>query len=205
VRCTSCGHIWHQDPVTVQPPSTSGPLAALSATADLAGNEETPQEEPIRLFAAGLRRPVAPPPAKPSRGLSLLKLAGPTLGLVAVLVLARGPLTERWPPSARLYALMGFPLPGAAPGIAIRGLHTEEQGVGERRQLIVLGEVANLADQAQLLPPLHATVAQGERVLARWSFDTGIAELAPGQSVPFRTELDSAPEGAQSVVVGLGR
>jgi hypothetical protein len=132
-------------------------------------------------------------------------LALPSALLVALLIGFRSDLVEMWPPVARLYATAGLLPPEISPGLAIRSVRMQEQIADGHRTVIVEGEVANTGTEPHKVPELHAKLGQGDATMARWSFTAGPAELAPGESAQFRTQLADAPEGARSVSVSVWR
>lgn len=209
VRCTSCGHIWFQTPAkqddfgssAVSPEFAPAVVPPRPVASDAEAN-------PVRRFGAMAVQkresvPIGGRLRKQAR--HLVAFAMPTAALIACVVGFRDPLVEFWPPIARLYAMVGIPSPGTAPGLSIRGVRMEEQMADGHRTVIVVGEVANTGTEPHALPPLRATLADGNETKAHWSFSAGSAALAPGQALPFHTQLADAPEGARSISVGLWR
>jgi len=217
VRCTSCGYTWFQAPEA----STStgegmiAPEFLVSSTdsARAPGASSGPSAESeapvLRRFGA-----TAPPRKVEEKRHSAwrqdaFKLAAvilPTALLAAALFGFRSDLVEIWPPVARLYSAIGALPPEIAPGLAIRSVRMQEHMEDGHRTVIVEGEVANTGTEPHKVPTLlHATLAQGDATMARWSFAAGPTELAPGEAAPFHTQLADAPEGAQSVSVSLWR
>jgi hypothetical protein len=70
------------------------------------------------------------------------------------------------------------------------------------QKLIVKGVVLNASQRPCTVPTLEARLcsAQGQ-VIELWQFDTATAELQPGASARFRSELSNPPPGAQDIDV----
>lgn len=208
VRCSSCGHTWRHLPepaaiaVTDAVPATDesfpGPEPAI---------EEPPAVEPAQALKAFRgRRPAAPTVeagAGRRKALRTAALAGPSAALLLALIAARGPLVELWPPAAKFYAFIGIPV--SDPGLAVRAVQMKEHVDNGHRVVAIEGEIANVSAESQSVPSLHAALRRNDKVVLRWSFKPGPEMLEAGQAIPFRTELADAPEGAQSVSVGLWR
>jgi predicted Zn finger-like uncharacterized protein len=208
VRCTSCSHSWHQVPIAETAADAAEKAAAASASDEAVEVETAAEPDPLVAPKRARPRTVPPPAPKVDIRKQALKwgaIAAPTIALIVGLGAARNMIVAAWPPAARLYAMVGAPAPATAPGLAVRAIHTEEQTIDGHRTLLVSGEVANIGADPRHLPMLHATLAQGEKVTAHWSFPTEMAELAPGQATPFHTQFPDVPEGAVSVTVGLWR
>jgi hypothetical protein len=72
------------------------------------------------------------------------------------------------------------------------------------QKLIVKGVVLNASQRPCRVPTLEARLcsAQG-RVIKLWRFDAAMAELQPGASARFRSELPNPPPGAQDIHIGF--
>lgn len=80
----------------------------------------------------------------------------------------------------------------------------ESYTVAGQRTLVVKGIVVNTSDRRRKLPLLEAQLrsASGE-VLKRWPLELAIAEIEPGASARFRSEIANPPPGAQNVHVNF--
>jgi hypothetical protein len=78
----------------------------------------------------------------------------------------------------------------------------EMREVSGQQSLIVKGVVVNTSQRARRVPMLEAQLrsADGE-VIKRWQFDAATAELQPGASARFRSELPNPPPGARNIHV----
>lgn len=73
---------------------------------------------------------------------------------------------------------------------------------GRQPELIVKGVVVNNSDRRRRVPPLEAIlVSQRGDVIRRWQFNPVTADVAPGGSTRFESELPNPPAGAANVHV----
>lgn len=76
---------------------------------------------------------------------------------------------------------------------------------GSMTTLLVQGTVVNVSQAPQSVPQLVASLHdhQGQE-LKRWSFTTEIAQLMPGRSPGFRTEVLDTSTGPTQVSIAFG-
>lgn len=75
---------------------------------------------------------------------------------------------------------------------------------GPIRSMVISGVILNNSSRPQSVPLLAAELRDPEgRALTRWRFKADSAELEPGQSTSFRTEVDDAPQQVHSVNVNF--
>lgn len=80
----------------------------------------------------------------------------------------------------------------------------ETRDLGPIRSMVISGVILNNSSRSQSIPLLAAELRDAEgRALTRWRFKADSAELEPGQSTSFRTEVDEAPEQVHSVNVNF--
>ena len=112
------------------------------------------------------------------------------VGLAAgAAVWERDAVIRAWPPSARLYGLVGLAVPQPADVLKVtaQARRDEENGVP---RLVIEGVVANISPEAQPVPKLKVELTDaGKRVVQSWSFDVSTERLLPGASVPFTTSV----------------
>jgi len=183
VRCGACGESWFQDP------------PAQEAEAPLAFDEPviTPPPEDIE-----------PPPLRPGSNLPALrrrpeKRRAPVgwilLGLFVVAVVtggivARSAVVNAWPPSARLYELVGLPVPVPGAGLVLHDVATERMVQGGIPVLVVTGTVANPTQEVLDVPKLRVSLRDSHRrEVQSWTFAADTAKLVPGEFVKFGSEF----------------
>jgi predicted Zn finger-like uncharacterized protein len=205
VRCAQCSHTWHHTPpaealaeveTAVAPPSVeSRPRAQrVEPQFDRPPLEEEPEHR-IQLPA------LAQPRRRPWVTVGWVILLG-VVGLAAGgAVWERDVVIRAWPPSARLYALVGLavPQPGDVLKVTAQARRDEENGVP---RLVIEGEVANISPEAQSVPKLRVELKDaGNKVVQSWSFDVSTDRLLPGASVPFTTSVVRPSDAATDMSV----
>lgn len=198
VRCTNCGHTWHQAPPTAE--ASSGEAASSAASA--------PREAAV----AGTHRPPPPTLGAPAWSLPASSLPresgrhGPGFGqaLVIVLVLlivlaaiagivARRQFSALWPPARRLYASMGLPVESSEAGLVIGKIAPARSGDA----LVIAGEIVNLGTAPREVPRLRVALRDAaEKEIQFQVADPPKARLQPGEvehfSVPIAHPFDTA-------------
>jgi predicted Zn finger-like uncharacterized protein len=177
VRCTSCGHKWHQSPVSsasaAPNPETAVPLVASPVEAGL---DAPPLSAPL---------PDVPPPA----ALAALVLGG---------VFARRTVVAVWPPAARVYALAGLPVEPLGAGLEIRKVIPTRTGEG----LVVEGEVVNIDGGARTVPQLRVALLDPAQKELRFEIIAPPKNrLEPGEAVQFRAPFAKPDDAATKVAV----
>jgi predicted Zn finger-like uncharacterized protein len=207
VRCAQCSNTWHHKP----PPEA---LAELKTVAPLAS--EVPAQRAQRVEPQFDRPPLAED-QDPEHRIQLPALTQPrrrpwvavgwALLLVVVALGAGGAVWERdtvirmWPPSARIYALVGLAVakPGDVLKVTAQARRDEENGVP---RLVIEGEVANISPDAQSVPKLKVELKDaGHKVVQSWDFDVSTERLLPGASVPFTTSVARPSDAATDMSV----
>lgn len=93
-----------------------------------------------------------------------------------------------------------------AGGLEISLLDPVAQTVGDQRILVIQGMVTNDGNAPRTVPMLEATLHdQAGTVLTRWTFAPERAQLEPGESSTFRTEIRQAPAATSRVNVAFSR
>lgn len=120
------------------------------------------------------------------------------VGVVAGLYLFRVEIVRVVPDLAGLYSAVGL-------GVNTVGLEFADVStlVGRRDGVDVLavsGTIYPVAQRTVPVPPVLVEIRDaGGHVLYQWNVTPELRSLAPGEVVPFATELASPPTGAQSV------
>lgn len=180
VRCGKCGNCWHQMP-------GDDPRAGLA---------DVPPPPP--------RRRAAPPPKKKGKGvlvgwLLLLAFVG---GAAAVGWFERARIVAQFPQLADVYHLLGVPLPEAGASLQLSNVTTSRAEVDGDDVVTVRGQLANISQRKQMLPPLRIQLSDSAgAVVTEWFFDLPERELDAGESVGFETVTKNPPSSASSVSV----
>ena len=174
VRCTRCGHVWHQTP------GVDAPAASDSATPPV------PLDRPpawAGWAAAGL--------------FVIAALAGLALARNAIVTSWPGTVSIYDAVGLPIQA----PL---AQGLRIVDVQSERVKDGDRIILLVRGLVQNTTEKGRRLPPLRAVLAdEAGSALHQWPVAALARVLDGGQSTPFESWLENPPEGAAKVSVGF--
>jgi hypothetical protein len=120
------------------------------------------------------------------------------------LVAARASVMSLWPPSSRLYSMIGYGPTDPGFGLELRKVapaRSVENGVPT---LTIDGEVANISTLTRDVPKLRVALRDvNNKVLQAWTVAVTDQRLLPGASVPFHTGVAQPPEAATGVVVSF--
>lgn len=151
--------------------------------------------------------PRYPPPALPPHRRSwvaifwwvlvVLALSGAAVGFFA-----RDWVAAMWPPAARLYGLVGFPV--APPGVGLEfGKMSPRRDVENGVPVLIIeGEVINSSNVARDVPKLKVILSDrnGNEVQS-WSFSVADPRLLPGAKEAYRTSVPRPSTSAANVAV----
>ena len=174
VRCTRCGHVWHQTASADAPKASdqAGPPVPLDRPPAWAG-----------WAAAGL--------------FVIAALAGLALARNAIVTSWPGTVSIYDAVSLPIQAPQ-------AQGLRIVDVQSERVKDGDRTILLVRGLVENTTDRGRRLPPLRAELAdEAGSALHQWPVAALTRVLDGGQSTAFESWLEDPPEGAAKVSVGF--
>jgi hypothetical protein len=112
----------------------------------------------------------------------------------------RADLVRAMPQTASFYARLGLP-------VNLRGLRFD--GVAARTEwrdgtpvLVVNGEISNLTRRAEQVPRLHLLARDSEhRQVYSWAMPPARQALAPGETIPFRSEVALPPPDTREIMV----
>ena len=172
VRCTRCGHVWHQTPGADAPEASdsAAPPAALNRPPAWAG-----------WAAAGL--------------FVIAALAGLALARNAIVDGWPGTVSIYDAVGLPIQA-------PHAQGLHVVDVQSERVKEGDRTILLVRGLVENTTDKGRWLPPLRAVLAdEAGTELHEWPVAALSRVLDGGQSTPFESWLEDPPEGAVKLSV----
>jgi hypothetical protein len=135
--------------------------------------------------------------------LPLSRLQIVILGLLiadAAIIGWRADLVRAMPQTATFYARLGLP-------VNVRGLRFDRvaataEWVDGKPVLIVKGEISNDTSMAEEVPRLRLVVRNSEHQEIRfWDVAPARQALAPGETMPFRSELALPPPDTREIVV----
>jgi predicted Zn finger-like uncharacterized protein len=116
----------------------------------------------------------------------------------------RAELVSAMPQMASFYARLGLP-------VTVRGLNFDHLTTAAERHdsepvLIVKGEISNNTNRPEEVPPLRLAVRNAEhQEIYFWTAAPDQPSLAPGETMPFRSELALPPPDTRDVVVRFER
>lgn len=133
-----------------------------------------------------------------------LRRTARTASLVALVAVAGGgilfrvPIVEQFPQLAAVYSAVGLGV--NVVGLAFRDVHTVKALQQGAEVLVVDATIYSVTNQQVDVPPVVVTLLgpKGETVY-EWSVTTKAAELEPGESVSFETQVTAPPGGADRV------
>lgn len=222
LKCSGCGHKWHQMP---KPKAKAKAKAKPAAEAPPLDEEMPPEpdealDEPLEEGAGedrmGLGEDMDPPPLgdvsrfrvprgdteKKSRPIILYALLALLVAIPAGLFAGRTTLVHAWPASALLYDTIGMPVPVPGEDLVLQNVYVERRQEGTVEVLIVHGEIRNPTEGMVSLPSLRATVLdEGGQTLTSWLFSTESYQLLPDEKTAFTSEFANASRGASKVNV----
>jgi len=124
-------------------------------------------------------------------------LAMLVLGLACcmlIIAVDRREIAHRWPQANKFYDAVGLHIYHIGEGLSLRQVRSEIRFEGQS-QLAVEGQIHNDTDKPQTIPPvLAAAIGPDGKIMQSWQIDPPAATLAPGESVPFTSEIH-APQG----------
>ncbi len=194
VRCARCGHVWHQ-----------APPADLPRTVDLIEPVRPPGAASLGSAGAEPVRNLPGPPVPQRNGaalgwlLFLVVLAG-GLGAAA---LYRDRIVESWPPSGKLFELVGLPV--TAYGLALSDPVSERSTEGSAEILTVSGTIQSTLATARPVPPVWVSLTDDKgRVLRRELATADPAMLPAGGEASHKVRFAAPPTEATRVAVTFG-
>lgn len=194
VRCARCGHVWHQ-----------APPADLPRTVDLI--------EPVRPPGAASLGSAGAEPVRNLPGLPVPQRNGAALGWLLFLVVLAGGLgaaalyrdriVESWPPSGKLFELVGLPV--TAYGLALSDPVSERSTEGSAEILTVSGTIQSTLVTARPVPPVWVSLTDDKgRVLRRELATADPAMLPAGGEARYKVRFAAPPTEATRVAVTFG-
>ena len=194
VRCSKCGHVWHQ--------AAPEPERILSSEAPLEG-VVTPATTTAATGLAAMRETSEPSTKVPRRSWAerLGLIAGWT-GLAALLVLIgwmglrfRQEIETLWPQSSALYATFGVKVNSG--GVEIRDLNYRPGMENGQPVLEVSAKLVNVSSREAIVPRVRVALSDGQHKLLDVIKNPPLHTLAVGQTVGFSFKLKQLPPGTK--------
>jgi hypothetical protein len=118
------------------------------------------------------------------------------MGIVAL----RGPVVRAEPRTAILFELVGLPVNLAKLDIALAATRIVSEG--DRRVLVVEGEVLNQTAEVRTVPPMKVEVRGGDgHAIYAWTTNSTRQRIEPGERAGFSARLISPPADGALVAV----
>ncbi len=193
VRCAKCGYSWHESP----PEQQSFPKLEPEAP-------EIPVSEPIRAprpIPKGSNLPVVPPSRARAELMGWAIIAAVVAMVITGGVVFRGWISDAWPPSGKLYAMLGLDAgPQGREDSAVRELlafvdvKSAMENIEDSNVLVMRGEIVNPTSRTLAVPAINAIILnQGLEPIFEWSFKLSQTEIAAGSSIDFETQVQNPP------------
>lgn len=130
------------------------------------------------------------------------------LGIVCVAAMAvvgaRAQFVRIAPRSAALFEAAGLPV--NLTGLNLERVSAKVVADGERRVLVVEGDIVNISDRDEIARPLAVSVrGDGNEPLYTWITRAPRQTVAPGERAAFVARLASPPSGGANVIVEFER
>lgn len=195
VRCSSCGHVWFQDPPTQrsapqvmepEPPQERPPRAARRD----GGRPDGESRRPPNINLPATRQPRRSGKALAAGWLGLLLVVG---GIAAGGYFARDKIVQFWPPAVQLYEMLGVDLTETAaeafpPDLNLSNLEPEYTVEDGRIVLLLRGEISNAGTEPIDVPELEALLTgENGEPLESWLIALDETAIAPGGSIGFES------------------
>ncbi|MEZ5934174.1 MAG: zinc-ribbon domain-containing protein [Alphaproteobacteria bacterium] len=187
VRCANCGHRWKAQPPVDEPKSADLELAPPSTV--------RPQEQ-VRAAAAAtsasaaFRRPGASARAnRSSSPAGWLLGVGVVVLLLVSAIIGRNGIVGKFPATAAVYQSVGLSVDQDF-GLEFKDVTLDWQREGGAFVLVVEGEIVNLSEANQVIPPVRMAILDSEgRELQHEYFELEANEIGAGNRINFTGRL----------------
>lgn len=233
VRCSSCRHIWHQEPVHEMQPIVEldsgmelAPVPDSVANMDAEDEAPPPRAAPDSKTAArkSKRSSNSRVRAKLSRGGGKARFGGTAgqaagwalfalllAGLTGSAVVYRQQIIDYLPPDAKhqaadVYDWAGLPFELPGYGLKIEVTQSSRQSDDDVSVLVIEGKITNISGRARSLPRLRAALRdQQNRELQQWFVRLAGEQLLSGQTASFKTSIDNPADDARHLSITFAR
>lgn len=183
VRCANCGHRWKATPPVDAPQSVDVELAPSAAS----------REQQIRSAAAAPAAAVRRPPTKhrdtTGTPIGWLLGGGVVVLLLVSLIIGRNGIVDKVPAAAAIYQSAGLSIDQDL-GLEFDDVTLNWQAEGDVFVLVVEGEIVNLSEASQIIPPLRMAILGSDgQELQYESFEIAEGVLSAGNRINFSGRL----------------
>jgi predicted Zn finger-like uncharacterized protein len=197
VRCGRCSQVWLQKSAAEMPWLELAAATRAERKERAAAGAQPPDE------MRRVQLPSVPPPPRNRRLIiGWAGLAAAVVLLILGATLSRQWMVAHWPATERLYAAFGAD--STAPGSGLEFRRVEPSRTTEEGQpaLVIQGEITNVSSGVRQVPKLKAILHdKAEHELQSVSFPPPQDQLAPGETLSFKTTITRPKDGASGIVV----
>ena len=212
VRCSSCGHVWHQNPPEDMPksleiPSSQNPLALENQDNTRVAALSSQEFEPTTYEP--LNSPSSPPSASSAQ---IRKGSGKYIGFgvgffiisfLSCLYFGRFYIAVQWPWVVPFYDKVGLNTNPLDRHLKLQDVTWSVNSDDQQNPLFILkGKIINTSHKALQIPPLTVAFAstpsqdkdckKRECLIDRWIAHTSSDRILPGEVYPFQISINKA-------------
>ena len=183
VRCANCGHRWKAEPPVDEPKIPDLEVAPAAK----------PKEQVLAAAAAvmpkSVRRPTAKKENRQSNPVGWMLGTGVVVLLLVSMVIGRNGIVGKFPATAAVYESVGLSVEQDF-GLEFKDVTLDWQREGGAFVLVVEGEIVNLSQALQVIPPVRMAILDSEgRELQHEYFELEESEISAGNRVNFSGRL----------------
>lgn len=186
VRCANCGHRWKAMPPVDTPQSVDIELAPPTASGEeqITARAEAPSVASASAPAT-VRKPAVKRQASGRSPVGWLLGGGVVVLLLVSLVIGRNGIVDKVPAAAPIYQSVGLSIDQDL-GLEFDDVTLNWQAEGDVFVLVVEGEIVNLSQANQVIPPLRMAILDSDgQELQYESFELTEGELGAGNRINF--------------------
>ena len=183
VRCANCGHRWKAQPPVDEPQSADLQLESPAV--------EKSKEQVQAAAASPVRRPAAATREKmrSSKPVGWMLSVGVVVLLLVSAIIGRNGIVGKFPATAAVYQSVGLSIDQDF-GLEFKDVTLDWQREGGAFVLVVEGEIVNLSEADQVIPPVRMAILDSDgRELQHEYFQLDENELGAGNRINFTGRL----------------
>ncbi len=185
VRCANCGHRWKAEPPVDQPKTADLELAPASSPEEQVRAAATiAAPKTVRRPAAGVEQA-----KRTSNPVGWLLGAGVVVLLLVSAIIGRNGIVGKFPATAAVYQSVGLSVEQDF-GLEFKDVTLDWQREGGAFVLVVEGEIVNLSEANQVIPPVRMAILDSEgQELQHEFFELEENQLSAGNRINFSGRL----------------